>query len=80
MRLAILVRLAIPLLLALASATVFFRMFLLLVLGLAFAGVIYLITRLTGSRIGRGGQQTEEGKKVIDSSYRIVDDSEPLSK
>ena len=76
MRLAILIRLAIPLLLALASATVFFRMLLLVVLVLAFAGLLFLVTRITGNRVGRGGQKAGESKKFIDSSYRIVDDTE----
>ena len=75
MRLAILLRLAIPLLLALLSATVFFRALLLLVLALAFAGLMFLVYRLTG----RTGQTTKEGKKFIESSYKIVDDNEEPS-
>ena len=80
MRMAVLVRLAIPLLLALASATVFFRMLILVVVALAFAALLYLVTRMTGNRVGRGGQNAGESKKFIDSSYRIVDDSEDPTK
>ena len=80
MRLAVLLRLAIPLLVALASATVFFRMLLLLVLGLAFAALFFLVARLTGNRVGKGGQKAGESKKIIDSSYRIVDDNEEAPK
>ncbi len=76
MRMAVLVRLAIPLLLALASATVFFRMLLLLALALAFVGFLFLVARITGKRTGKVGQKAGEGKKFIDSSYRIVDDNE----
>ena len=74
MRLAILYRLAIPLLLALASATVIFRMLLLLALVLTFAGFLFLVTRITGDRAGRIRQKAEGSKKFIDGSYRIVDD------
>jgi hypothetical protein len=80
MRLAILYRLAIPLLLALASATVFFRMLLLLVLALAFAGLVVMVTRMTGNRVGRDRKQAGNGKKIIDSSYKIVDENEDASK
>ena len=80
MRLAILLRLAIPLLLALASATVFFRMLILVVLALVFVGFLFLVARITGNRVGRVGQKAGEGKNIVDGSYRIVDDNEELPK
>ena len=76
MRLAILYRLAIPILLALASATVFFRMLILVALALAFVGFLFLVTRMAGNRVGTKGQKAGESKKIIDSSYTIVDDNE----
>ena len=77
MRLAILLRFAIPFLLALVSATVFFRMLLLFVLALAFAGFLFfLVFRITGNRTGKVGQTPREGPNVIDGRYRIVDENE----
>ncbi len=80
MRLALLYRLAIPLLLTLLSATVFFRALLLLVLAMAFAGLLFLVYRLTGRIADKTGQTTKEGKKFIESSYKIVDENEESSK
>ena len=75
MRLALLYRLAIPLLLTLVSATIFFRALILLLLAIAFAGLVLLVYRLTG----KTGQTTKEGKKFIESNYKIVDDNEEPS-
>lgn len=80
MRMALLLRLAIPLLLALLSATVFFRMLILLVLALAFAGFLFLVYRLTGKRVGEVGPTSRKGKRFIDSSYTVLDDSEDTKK
>ena len=79
MRLALLLRIAIPLLLTLASATIFFRALILLVLAVAFAGLVLLVYRLTGRTGRKTGQTTKEGKKFIESSYKIVDDNEEPS-
>ena len=79
MRLALLYRIAIPLLLTLLSATVFFRMLLLLVLAIAFVGLLLLVSRLAKNITGKTGQSTGEGKKFIESSYKIVDDNEEPS-
>ena len=75
MRLALLYRLAIPLLLTLVSATIIFRALILLLLAIAFAGLVLLVYRLTG----KTGQTTKEGKKFIESNYKIVDDNEEPS-
>ena len=80
MRLAILIRLAIPLLLALASATFFFRALILLVLAVTFAGLMLLLFRLTVKIAGKTGQTTKEGKKFVEGSYKIIDDNEKQSK
>jgi uncharacterized membrane protein len=69
-------RLAIPLLLALVSVTVFFRVLLLLALALVFAGILLLVARVSGKRMGKVGQTAKEGKKFIDGRYKIVDDNE----
>ena len=79
MRLGLLYRIAIPLLLTLLSATVFFRMLLLLVLAIAFVGLLLLVSRLAKNITGKTGQTTKEGKKFIESSYKIVDDNEEQS-
>ena len=79
MRLALLYRLAIPLLLTLASAIVFSRALILLVLAMTFAGLLLLAYRTIGNIAGKKGQTTQEGKKFIESSYKIVDDNEEPS-
>ncbi len=75
-RWAFLLRLAVPLLLAMAWATVFFRALILVLLALVVAGFVFFI-----SRMGRRGQRkvrptTKGGKKVIEGSYSIVDEEE----
>ena len=80
MRLALLYRIAIPLLLTLLSATIFFRMLLLLVLAIAFVGLLLLVSRLAKNITGKTGQTTKDPGKFIDSSYKIVDDNEEPSK
>ncbi|MBI4282402.1 MAG: hypothetical protein HY672_02815 [Chloroflexi bacterium] len=76
MRSSMLYRLAIPLLLALLPAAIFFRFLLLLVLVMAFGGFLLLVSRMSGNRMGEVGETARAGKKIIDSSYKIVDDSE----
>lgn len=76
MRLGILYRLAIPLLLALLPAAIFFRFVLLFVLAMVFAGFLLVVSRMSGRRMGEVGQTSKAGKKIIDSNYKIVDDSE----
>lgn len=80
MRLAILYRLIIFLLLALLPAAVFFRALLLVVLVMAFGGFLLLVSRMHVNRMGEVGQTARAGKKIIDSSYKIVDDSEDSPK
>jgi hypothetical protein len=80
MRLALLYRIAIPLLLTLLSATVFFRMLLLLVLAIAFVGLLLLVARLAKNLTGKAEQSTGDRKKFIESSYKIVEDNEEPSK
>ena len=76
MRLAILYRLAIPLLLALASATVFFRMLLLVLLAVAFVGLLVLVSRITGKKQERVEPSARKVTRVIDGTYKIVDDQQ----
>ncbi|MDP6102992.1 MAG: hypothetical protein QF579_06810 [Dehalococcoidia bacterium] len=75
MRLALLYRIAIPLFLTFASATMF-RALILPIVVVAFAWLLLLMTR----RAGKAGQASKEGKKFIESSYKIVDDTEEPSK
>jgi len=79
MRLALLYRLAIPLLLTLASAIVFSRALILLVLAMIFAGLMLLMYNTIRNIAGKTSQPTKEGKKFIESSYKIVDDDEEPS-
>jgi hypothetical protein len=76
MRLAILYRLAIPLLLALASATVFFRMLLLVLLAVVFVGLLVLVSRITGKKHGRVEPSAGKGTRVIEGTYKVVDDQQ----
>lgn len=76
MRLALLYRLAIPLLLTLLSASVFFRGLILVVLVIAVAGLLAAASRLAS----KAGQSARDSKKFIDGSYTIVDDNEKPSK
>lgn len=69
-------RLAIPLLLALLPAAVFFRLLLLLVLAMAFTAILLLVSRINRNKMGEVGQTAREGKKFIDGRYKIVDDDE----
>jgi hypothetical protein len=79
MRLALLYRLAIPLLLTLVSASVFFRALILVVLAIAFSFLLLLLSRLAGNVTGKAEKTTKDVKKVIESNYKIVDDNEEPS-
>ena len=79
MRLALLYRLAVPLLLTLASAIAFSRALMLLVLATVFAGLLLFVYRMIGNTAGKTGKTTRESKKFIESSYKIVDDNEEPS-
>jgi len=74
MRLALLYRLAVPLLLTLVSAIAFSRALILLVLAMAFAGLLLFVYRITGNTAVKAGKTTRESKKFVESSYKIVDD------
>lgn len=80
MRLALLYRLAIPIFLTLALGTVFFRMLIPIVLSMAVARLLLLVIRITGNRVGKEGEKADRRGKFIDSSYRILDDSEDSTK
>ena len=80
MRLGMLARLAIPLLLAVASATAFFRMLIVLVLALIFVRFLFMLARITGKTTGKVRQKAEEGNKFVESEYRIIDDSQEYPK
>ena len=72
-----LLRLAIPILLVLARATVLIRLFLLILLALAVAGFLSLVSQLKGKRYNRArNASSEEGRKIVDGSYTIVDNEE----
>jgi hypothetical protein len=53
-----------------------FRALILPIVVVAFAWLLLLGTRLAG----KAGQASKEGKKFIESSYKIVDDTEEPSK
>lgn len=74
MQLSLLYRLAIPLLLAVVSATVFFRFMLLVLVGLVVTGFLVLLRRAGGKVPGRVTRTDKAGKRVIDGTYRVVDD------
>ena len=80
MRLALLYRLAIPILLTLALATVFFRMLIPIVLSMVFARLLLLVIRIAGNRMGKSGEKADGRGTFVDSSYRIIDDSEDSTK
>ena len=73
-----LLRFAIPLLLVLARATIVIRLLLLVLVALAVAGFLSLASQLKGNRYSKARRDSsEDGKKVVDGSYTIVDDEEP---
>ena len=74
-------RLAIYLLIALASGALFFRTLILLVLAIVFLGLFLMASRiLAGFTSGRTAPSAEKGKGFIDSSsYKVLDDKEEPS-
>jgi len=75
---ALLLRLAIPLLLALVSTAALMRLPILLGITVAFVGLVFLLSRLSRSMANQ--REKKEGK-FIESSYKIVDDDdEPRGK
>jgi hypothetical protein len=55
-------------------------MLLLLVLAIAFVGLLLLVARLAKNLTGKAEQSTGDRKKFIESSYKIVEDNEEPSK
>lgn len=76
MRLAMLYRLAIPLLLALASATFLFRALLLLIITVVFTGLLLIVSRLIGSFSGNSSQHRRKDNNFIQSDYTILDEND----
>ncbi len=74
-------RLAMLLLMALASGALFFRTLILLVLAIVFLGLFLMASRiLAGVTSGRTAPSAEKGKGFIEgSSYRVLDDKEEQS-
>ena len=83
MTLPIMIRLAIPLLLALASATVFFRALVLLVVATVLLAIVAFLVRMAGGRktgtTGTNGSSDGSGKGFVEGRSRIVDDSDESS-
>ncbi|MBF8267275.1 MAG: hypothetical protein HW388_783 [Dehalococcoidia bacterium] len=67
-------RLVAPFLLALSRASILFRVLPLLLLALVAARFLFLSSRVTGKGRGKARPSSTKGKKIIDGSYRIVDD------
>jgi hypothetical protein len=61
------------------SASVFFRVLILVVLAIAFSFLLLLLSRLAGNVTGKAEKTTKDVKKVIESNYKIVDDNEEPS-
>jgi len=76
----VLLRFAIPILLAIASAAVFFRMLILLVLGIAFMGLFMAAIRMIDNISKKKHRGTGEDGTIIESKYRVVDNHEDPSK
>ena len=76
MRLSIILWLATLLVFALASAGVLFRMAILVLFGLLAGGILVLAYRLRGITRNNGGSDKKDSEGVVDSTYRIVDDTE----
>ena len=66
-------RVVIPIVLALASATVLRTLLLPLIISVL-AGVILTIMQSSGRKRPNTGQTKKERDKVVDGSYKIVDD------
>lgn len=76
----VLLRLAIPMLLAIASAAIFFRMAILLLLGITFTGLFMAAIRMVNNMSKKRHRSTGEDATIIESKYRIVDKPEDPSK
>ena len=83
MTLPMMIRLAIPLFVALASATLFFRALVLLLIAMAFMALLVLVVRRVGGGPAgkpRGtGRSGRSDKGYVEGSYRIVDDRDEQS-
>ena len=83
MTLPVMIRLAIPLLLALASATFFFRALLLLVVATVFLAVLAFLVRMVGgTKTGATGSESRtdtSGKRYVEGRAKIVDESDESS-
>lgn len=84
MSLPVMIRIAIPLLLALASATVFFRALLLLVVATVFLAILAFLVRMVGGgktgASGSEGRSETGGKRFVEGRARIVDEGEESPK
>ena len=83
MSLPMMIRLAIPLFVALASATLFFRALLLLLIATVFIALLALVVRAVGGGSAgtprTAGRPARGDKGYVESSYRIVDDKDEPS-
>ena len=75
-RLAMLYRLAIPLLLALASATFLFRTLLLLMITVVFTGLLLMVASLVRSFSVKTSQHDRKDNNFIQSNYTIIDEND----
>lgn len=75
----ILLRFGIPMLLAIASAAIFFRMLILLLLGITFTGLFMAAIRMINNISKKRPQSTKDDGTIIDSKYRVVDNPEDHS-
>ena len=84
MTLPVMIRLAIPLLLALASATFFFRALLLLVVATVFLAILAFLVRMVGGgKAGSTGTESRTdsgGKRYVEGRAKIVDESDESSR
>ena len=84
MSLPVMIRIAIPLLLALASATVFFRALLLLVVATVFLAILAFLVRMVGGgktgASGSEGRSDPGGRRFVEGRARIVDEGEESPK
>ncbi len=69
-------RVAIPIVLALASATILRTLLLPLIVSIL-AGIVLTVMQSQGRKRSNPDQTRKERDKVVDSSYRIVDDEPP---
>ncbi len=84
MTLPVMLRIAIPLLLALASATVFFRALLLLVVATVFLAILAFLVRAVGgvkagTTTGSNERSETGGKRFVEGRARIVDEGDESS-